>query len=287
MTLIEKFSGVASTIRPETFEEDFDPAEYDQQMENMFDDKYYEEADNPEIDEEDIERVQENDVDVLRIEKTVEIPPPLREGTVEGTWWCCDGCSNGILENHWRFDCQECPNFTLCEGCRGKVIHGHRLKKLKVPLGCAPPQKIIKILCDDCNKDITRDLRYDCEKCEDFTLCEQCFQDTKHPHKLKSVQDLIKELEALDYEDFVAGVPCRFKYRQVKPRDYGLTVDEILEWEDQKLNKLVSLKKIAPYREDDEVKVTKRKKKFIEKSQSKKNNKHEKATRLDSYKKKE
>jgi protein KRI1 len=269
-------------MQAETFEKDFDPAEYDKEMSQMFNDSYYQVEDRPMVDPDDIEKVQENDVDVLRIEQTAEIPASLKEGT-QGTWWLCDGCEEGIPENRWRFDCLECPNFTLCEACRAKVVHEHRLKRLKVPLGCAPPSNVVKVLCDDCGKDISREMQFDCTQCDDFSVCEQCLESTSHPHQLKSVQDLWKELEALDYEDMVAGVPCRFKYRQVRPRDYGLTTDEIFEWEDKKLNKLVSLKKIAPYREDDEVKVTKKKKKFVEKSKEKKK-KDKKITREESYK---
>lgn len=283
LNLIEKLSGTTPVIPTESFERDFDPNEHDQIMAQMFDENYYEAEDQPDLDPAEIEKVQENDVDVLRIEQTVEIPTAVKEGTLQGTWWICDGCDEGIKENCWRFDCQECPNYTLCETCRSKVVHDHRLKRFKVPLGCAPPSNVVKILCDECNKDITREIRFDCGVCEDFSVCEQCMESTKHPHKLKSVQDLWKELEALDYEDMVAGIPCRFKYRDVRARDYGLTVNEILEWEDKKLNKLVSMKKLAPYREDDEVRVTNRKKKFIEKSQDKKK-KPQKASREDTYK---
>ena len=113
---------------------------------------------------------------------------------------------------------------------------------------------------------------------------ENCNENVEHPHKLKSVQDLWQELEALDYEDVVAGVNCKFKYRQVKAEDYGLTEEEIIDWDDKKLNKLVSLKKIAPYREDrGTIKVTKRKKKFIEKSKDPKKA-FIKSKREDSYK---
>lgn len=282
--LIEKFSGTKPIMPEEDFDKDFDPNEHDEIMQSMFDEDYYgAEDENPEIDPEEIEKVQENDVDILRIEKTEDLPLAMKEGGA-GTWWLCDGCGEGIAENRWRFDCTQCPNYTLCESCRTSVIHEHRLKKFKVPLGCAPPANIVKICCDGCNKDITSEIRYDCSVCADFSYCEECYHESKHPHKLKSVQDLIKELEALDYEDLVAGIPCKFKYRQVRPADYGLTEDEILAWEDKKLNKLVSLKKLAPYREDvHDGHVSKKKKKFVEKSQAHKV-KRTKADREDSYK---
>jgi protein KRI1 len=60
------------------------------------------------------------------------------------------------------------------------------------------------------------------------------------------------ELYKLDYEDIVAGMPTRFKYRQVEPNDYGLTTQEILLARDSTLKQFVSLKKMAPYNEDGE-----------------------------------
>merc|ERR1711935_1133892 len=61
-----------------------------------------------------------------------------------------------------------------------------------------------------------------------------------------------EELYKLDYEDIVAGMPTRFKYRQVEKNDYGLSTHEILLARDSTLKQYVSLKKMAPYNEDGE-----------------------------------
>lgn len=62
-----------------------------------------------------------------------------------------------------------------------------------------------------------------------------------------SGKDILDSLYKLDYEDIVAGMPCRFKYKQVEREDYGLKVDDILHADDKALNRFVGLKKLAPY----------------------------------------
>jgi len=70
---------------------------------------------------------------------------------------------------------------------------------------------------------------------------------------------MMDKLYELDYEDIVAGMPTRFKYREVEPNSYGLTTQEILLARDTTLKQYVSLKKMAPYNEGDEYNVNSRK----------------------------
>eukprot|EP00339_Tiarina_fusa_P013281 CAMPEP_0117006888 /NCGR_PEP_ID=MMETSP0472-20121206/6963_1 /TAXON_ID=693140 ORGANISM="Tiarina fusus, Strain LIS" /NCGR_SAMPLE_ID=MMETSP0472 /ASSEMBLY_ACC=CAM_ASM_000603 /LENGTH=720 /DNA_ID=CAMNT_0004708497 /DNA_START=58 /DNA_END=2220 /DNA_ORIENTATION=+ len=75
-------------------------------------------------------------------------------------------------------------------------------------------------------------------------------EETELEKKLKAkMQD---ELYKLDYEDIVAGMPTRFKYRQVEANDYGLTTQDILMARDTTLKQYVSLKKMAPYNDGNE-----------------------------------
>jgi len=75
---------------------------------------------------------------------------------------------------------------------------------------------------------------------------------------LKDKVELEKEMEEyykLDYEDTIGDIKTRFKYKQVKPNSFGLSTYDILVSDDKDLNQYVSIKKLAPYRED-EWKVT-------------------------------
>ncbi|RVE41659.1 hypothetical protein evm_013698 [Chilo suppressalis] len=64
----------------------------------------------------------------------------------------------------------------------------------------------------------------------------------------RSYAEHMEEYYKMDCEDIVAGMPTRFKYRQVVPNDYGLTVEEILLADDKELTQWVPLKRIVKYR---------------------------------------
>jgi protein KRI1 len=77
---------------------------------------------------------------------------------------------------------------------------------------------------------------------------------------------LMESIYKLDYEDIVAGIPCRFKYKQVEPEDFGLNAEDVLFADDAELNKYVGLKKLAPYRHGkgnrNDVKLAKKRKRL-------------------------
>lgn len=73
------------------------------------------------------------------------------------------------------------------------------------------------------------------------------------PPKDTSLEAYLEDLFQLDYEDIVADIPTRFKYRKVASDFKGLDPVEILKADDAALNDFVSLKKLAPYRQPEKV----------------------------------
>ncbi|XP_053614800.1 protein KRI1 homolog [Plodia interpunctella] len=67
----------------------------------------------------------------------------------------------------------------------------------------------------------------------------------------KTYDEYMEEYYKMDCEDVIGGdLPTRFKYREVVPNDYGLTIEEILLADDKELTQWVPLKKIVRHRPD-------------------------------------
>jgi len=100
----------------------------------------------------------------------------------------------------------------------------------------------------DQNEDWNEDEYYRKDGGEAFARAPEDHEETETERKIR--EKMKDELYKLDYEDIVAGMPTRFKYRSVPKNDYGLSTEEILFAKDTTLKNFVSLKKMAPYRED-------------------------------------
>ncbi|CAK1584123.1 unnamed protein product [Parnassius mnemosyne] len=69
------------------------------------------------------------------------------------------------------------------------------------------------------------------------------------PEEEKSYAQFMEEYYKMDCEDIIGGdLPTRFKYREVVPNDYGLSIEEILLADDKELTQWVPLKKIVRHR---------------------------------------
>ncbi|CAI8605025.1 unnamed protein product [Vicia faba] len=75
----------------------------------------------------------------------------------------------------------------------------------------------------------------------------------------KARQAMMDEYYKLDYEDTIGDLKTRFKYAKTKPNKFGIGSPEILLMDDKELNQYISLKKLAPYQEE-EWKLSKQKK---------------------------
>uniref|UniRef100_A0A182WJL5 Protein KRI1 homolog n=1 Tax=Anopheles minimus TaxID=112268 RepID=A0A182WJL5_9DIPT len=71
------------------------------------------------------------------------------------------------------------------------------------------------------------------------------------PEDEKTYGEYIDEYYKLDYEDMIGDVPCRFRYVETVPNDFGLTVEEILMANTRDLNKWASVKKAVQMRPKD------------------------------------
>lgn len=158
-------------------------------MDQLFSEKYYEMSDSDNIEQGDVANDEvTNEMDLKRIEQTTETPE------FKNDWWMCDECFNGIPPGYYRFDCQICENFTICEECKYTTQHGHKLTRRRVPAHCVIPDNLVQIFCDGCEANITYAVRRDCPRCPDFSLCERC--DVPHPHELVSTtESILNELD--------------------------------------------------------------------------------------------
>ena len=131
------------------------------------------------------------------------------------TWHVCDECHKAIGIAQFKFDCQQCDNFTLCEKCfRRNTKHAHKFKKSKVPKTEGPPPNAEELIaqsymlctgCRECLLDPSKRV-YVCRTCspdidetgEAIYWCKRCKESTDHDHpreKFKGLPGLVEEPE--------------------------------------------------------------------------------------------
>lgn len=190
-------------------------------------------------------------------------------------WWYCDVCWRGIKPLEPRFDCLECPDHTECKQCLQTAQHEHKLKKFVVPEGCHPPsdEQIRETLghfkfCDKCSGKIPQtDVYYMNKAKADIVMCSNCinflgsefrlrdFAEVQPRQKDKrtsdpALQQAVDDVLNVNFEDVIGGdLKTRYEYIDVQAEDMGLTDAELLYADDKLLNRMLSIKKLVPYKD--------------------------------------
>uniref|UniRef100_A0A1Q3F2I6 Protein KRI1 homolog n=1 Tax=Culex tarsalis TaxID=7177 RepID=A0A1Q3F2I6_CULTA len=224
---IQKLKEIAATdnmaIKEEDLESDFDPDEHDRRMQRMFDDEYY--------------GVDEGD-------QKPEFPDLDEELGIENY----DREKEAITEEEYN-DGPHCEDDDFVmdadyEESQGKKDHKKDLQNELLEATSSRKKKKGKKL----------------SKFAEVLRKEKPLFD---PEDEKTYGQYIDEYYKLDYEDIIGDTPCRFKYVETVPNDFGLTVEEILMANTRELNRWASVKKtvqIRPkYTELGEIEVYKRK----------------------------
>ncbi|TRM68953.1 hypothetical protein BD626DRAFT_562773 [Schizophyllum amplum] len=83
----------------------------------------------------------------------------------------------------------------------------------------------------------------------DYDDADNEWDGTEEMRKRK-LDEYMDELYGLDFNDMVGGMPTRFRYVAVPKQTYALSPAEILMATDKELNEYMSVKRVAPYRQD-------------------------------------
>ncbi|KHN23010.1 Protein KRI1 like [Glycine soja] len=200
----------------EEIEEEFDPEEYDRMMKKAFDEKYY--------------NAEDADLDFCSDIDDIEKPDFEKEDELLGLpkgWDAC-GSNGGFL--------------------------AAREKALK--------EKIENTSDDDLPEAEDENERFENTSDDDLPegedekeekIPEEGSRKRKRKTALleKARQAMMDEYYKLDYEDTIGDLKTRFKYAKTKPSRFGLSASEILLMDDKELNQYISLKKLAPYQEEE------------------------------------
>ena len=152
--------------------QDFDDQQFDTQMNNIYNDEYYEDEDEDEDKLKKYVEEVEDDVDQIigggeKLKEEIDNSKPvaamdpddvvlkpssnvhitmkkkinkeeaevLKSALNDPLWWYCDQCGRGIQPLEARFDCMECDDYTECKQCAELKGHEHQMKKFMVPEG--------------------------------------------------------------------------------------------------------------------------------------------------------
>lgn len=103
----------------------------------------------------------------------------------------CNHCTLGPIVGI-RYKCLICYDYDLCEACEGKNSKGeihpasHKLLELREPVVKRARHKGVK--CDGCGQDPLEGVRYKCNVCPGFDLCEKCRPRSAHTHAFVKIK---------------------------------------------------------------------------------------------------
>ncbi|XP_072549485.1 protein KRI1 homolog [Salminus brasiliensis] len=212
-------------------EGDFDPQQHDQLMQTVFGDDYYGECEEekPQFDDDDEELEGRWNWDTWtgKEEEGCGEKEEYQEGEeYEGE------------EESYQPDCED-PDFIMDADYDPSQQALSKKKKKK--------QKELKKKMAKDNAPLMGKKRKKSHFAEIITQNKPVFDPQE-----KTFEQYLDEYYKLDFEDLIDDLPCRFRYRQVVPNDFGLTTEEILAAEDKELNRWCSLRKTCMYRSENE-----------------------------------
>lgn len=172
-------------------EGDFDPDEYDRKMEKVFNNEYYQ------IDEGEEKPEVPSDIEDLKVDDWDNFDPK-ELGTADGGGDDDAGAPAHCEDDDFNMDCDYVPS---------------ALDKKK-----SLQEELIEN---------TRDRRKRRKRESKFITMLKRDKPAFDPADEKTYGEYLDEYYSLDYEDVIGDVPCRFKYSETVPNDFGLTIEEV------------------------------------------------------------
>ncbi|XP_035907578.1 protein KRI1 homolog [Anopheles stephensi] len=209
---IERLKKIAATenlaMNEEDLESDFDPDEHDRRMKAMFNDEYY--------------GVDEGD-------QKPEFPELDQELGVEN--YDVDRLDDENVGDDYGPHCED-DDFVMDCDYEEKMNAAKQAKE-------AHQQELLEATGKGKKKGRRQ------SKFREVLKAEKPLFD---PEDEKTYGEYIDEYYKLDYEDMIGDIPCRFRYVETVPNDFGLSVEEILAANTRDLNKWASVKKAVQLR---------------------------------------
>ena len=111
----------------------------------------------------------------------------------------CDNCHMQPIKGV-RYKCESCEDFDLCQECRATTRHNHRFVQITQTTVDQDAVVHTGIWCDNCSINPIKGVRYKCESCDDFDLCQDCFASTHHRHAFFRITQTTVDQDVVDQD---------------------------------------------------------------------------------------